>query len=291
MSESRVGVAGLGRMGRALAARLLERGVPIAVWNRTPAPERELVNQGALVVDTPSALSISSTLVLTSLADDAALEAVYRGADGLLSGPPGGRLFVDTSTVLPATARHLAEHAKRAGAAFVDAPVLGTVAPARAGQLIVLVGGSDSNVLRARAVLNNIARVVHHVGDVGAGAAMKVALNIPMMAYWAALADSFAVARACKLDPKQLAAIISDSPAALAQLRLKMPILLGDSHEVGFDIDSVLKTCAMMTRLGQIENTPLPSVESSQTIFSAAARGGWGNRDVASVPRFQRTHQ
>jgi 3-hydroxyisobutyrate dehydrogenase len=287
MSVSRVGIAGLGRMGRALATRLLECRVALAVWNRTPGPERELVAKGALAVESPTALVQTCQIVVTSLANDQALEAVYSSQGGLLSGSAAGRLFIDTSTVLPATARRVAEHAKRVRAAFVDAPVLGTVAPARAGQLIVMVGGSEADVLKARAVLNNIARVVHHVGDVGSGAAMKVAVNIPVMAWWAALADSFKVAQACRLNPDQFAAIIGDSPAALAQLRLKMPILLGQSAEVGFDINGVLKLCDMMNQLAQTTGICLPSLEATREMFAAAAQGGWGERDVAALPRFR----
>jgi 3-hydroxyisobutyrate dehydrogenase len=286
MSAIQVGLAGLGRMGCALAARLLECGVPVVVWNRTSGPECELVSRGATAAHSASALAEACHVVLTSLSDDAALDSVYLGSNGLLSHPANGQLFIDTSTVLPSTVRRIAKHVEQAGASFVDAPVLGTVAPARAGQLIIMVGGAESDVQRAREVLQNVARIVHHVGGIGAGAAMKAALNIPMMAYWAAMADSFKIARAYKLDPNQLAAIIADSPAALAQLRLKLPILLGHSEEVGFDIRGVLKLCEMMNRLNQTEQWSLPTIDAVHAICSEAATAGWGDRDIAALPRF-----
>jgi 3-hydroxyisobutyrate dehydrogenase len=282
-----VGVAGLGRMGTAMASRLLERGVPVVVWNRNPASIEPLVSRGAARAGSPAELTSASQVVLTSLLDDAALDAVFSGPEGLLKGHLQGKLFIDTSTVSPSTVVRIAEMSAAGGAAFVDAPVLGTVTPAREGRLIVMAGGTAENVARARATLNHIAAVIHHVGEVGSGVAMKMAVNVPMTAYWAAMADSFALARACKLDAKQLVESIAKSPAALAQLQLKMPVLLGESTQVGYDIRGVLKDCEVIRRLAASKHLALPMLEGAFAAFTTAEAGGWGDRDVAAVPRFQ----
>jgi 3-hydroxyisobutyrate dehydrogenase-like beta-hydroxyacid dehydrogenase len=245
----------------------------------------DLVVQGATAFGSPAALASACDVVVTSLFNDLALDAVYMGTDGLFSGQQRGCLFIDTSTVQPATVVRLASEAFRAGASFVDAPVLGTVRPAREGQLLVLAGGTEADVLRAKTVLQHISRVVYHVGGVGSGAAMKLAVNIPMATYWAALADSFAVAHAWGLDAEQLAAIISDSPAALVQLKLKLPVLLGHSSSVGFHIDGVIKDCETTASLASAKNIELPTLKAACSVFRKASAAGWGAKDVAATPR------
>jgi 3-hydroxyisobutyrate dehydrogenase len=286
-NNSAVGIAGIGRMGNAMGMRLLERGVPLVVWNRNPAAADSLVAQGAARANSLAELTEACSQILTSLTDDAALDAVYCGSRGLLEGAVQAKLFIDTSTVLPTTVMRIGRAAEQVGAAFVDAPVLGTVEPARAGRLIVMAGGSPEHIAIAHATLSHIARVVHHVGDVGSGAAMKLAMNLPMATYWAALADSFALARACHLDVAQLVGIIADSPAALAQLQLKLPVLLGQSAQVGYDIQGALKDCGVIKRAAAANSLVLPTLDGAFTAFVAAVTGGWGNRDVAAVPRFQ----
>jgi 3-hydroxyisobutyrate dehydrogenase len=285
-SELRVGVAGLGRMGSAIAARLLERGVPLNVWNRTPARAAALVALGAHRASSAAALAASSNLVITSLTDDVGLEQVYLGKNGLLEAVHEGCLFVDTSTVLPQTAIALASNVATRGCRFVDAPVLGTVTPARQGTLIAMVGGAAPDVALARTILDHIAKTVHHVGPVGAGMAMKLAVNIPLVTYWAAMADSFALIRAHSLDEQQLISIISDSPAALAQLKLKLPVLRGESTEVGFDIDGVVQLCGAMQKLAAAREVRLATIDAARALYAAAAEAGWGGRDVAAVARY-----
>jgi 3-hydroxyisobutyrate dehydrogenase len=281
-----VGVAGLGRMGRAIAERLLECGVRVTVWNRSADSVAPLVAQGASSAPSAAALATACDIVLTSLLNDAAIDTVYNGPSGLLTAPVAGKLFVDTSTISPETAVRIGNAASQAGASFVDSPVLGTVVPARTGRLIAMAGGTAEAVAKARAVLSHIAQTVHHTGPAGSGAAMKLAVNIPMTAYWAAMTDSFAVAHACQLDVQQLVGIISNSPAALAQLPLKLPILLGKSDQVGFNIDGVLKDCAVIEGLAAARNISLPTLAGARATFAAVAAGGWGTRDVAAAPRF-----
>jgi 3-hydroxyisobutyrate dehydrogenase len=282
-----LGIAGTGRMGNAMGMRLLECGVRLVVWNRHAAATGSLVAQGAVRTATLPELTQSCGQILTSLSDDAALEDVYCGSQGLLRGPVHGKLFIDTSTVSPTTAIRIGHAAVEAGASFIDAPVLGTVAPARAGRLIVMAGGRSEHIAAARATLDHIASAVNHVGDVGSGAAMKLAINLPMAAYWAAMADSFALAQASKLDVAQLVRIIAASPAALVQLQSKLPVLLGHSAQVGYDIQGVLKDCNVIKRVAATNGLTLPVLDGMRTAFAAAVTGGWGERDVAAVPRFQ----
>src|SRR3990170_1009565 len=146
----KIGIAGTGRMGAAIATRLLGLGHEVSVWNRSAAKTRPLAGAGARVADTPQRLARESEAVVTILTDDAAIEGVYGGKEGLLAADVAGKLFVEMSTVRPDTERALAAKVRARGAALVECPVGGTVGPAKDGRLFGFVGGEVADVARAR---------------------------------------------------------------------------------------------------------------------------------------------
>jgi len=228
-------------------------------------------------------LAERADLVITSLTNDRALEDVYLGADGLLAGNAAGKIFAETSTVKPATQQRIAAKAIATGAGYLDAPVLGTVNPARDGKLIMMVGGDAATLERARPVLAKLARAIHHVGANGAGAAMKLAVNIPLGLYWASLGDSLALAEACGLSRNQLFDILHDSPAALNQFAIKLPVLRGETTEVGFDIAGAVKDLTTINETAADAGLTLPSASHSKRMFEEATRAGAAAQDVASI--------
>lgn len=144
----RIGFVGLGRMGQVMVPRLLAAGFPVTVWNRTRAKAQPLVDQGAALAESLPALARDNDLVFTMLTDDAAVEAVYDPASGLLASTITDTLFVEMSTIRPDTIRRLAQALAERGAALIDAPMSGTVAPAREGKLLALVGGAAEDLER-----------------------------------------------------------------------------------------------------------------------------------------------
>src|SRR5919108_238545 len=167
----RVGIAGLGKMGSVFADRIKAAGHELAVWNRTPAKAKAVT--GATVAASPADLASRSQIVLTIVSDDAAVTELYEGAGGLLSGEVAGRLFVEMSTVRPATHVRLAKAAEAAGGRFIECPVGGSVKVASEGRLLGFAGGEASDVDRARPVLEALCRRIDHAGPVGAGAALN----------------------------------------------------------------------------------------------------------------------
>ena len=158
----RVGVAGLGRMGTAIAERLKEVGHDLVVWNRSPERTKPLADAGAEVAKSPAELATRAEAIVTILTDAAAIDTVYRGRSGNLAGGIAGTIVIDMSTVQPETEVRLAEEARAKGAAFVECPVGGTVGPARAGKLIGLAGGEEADVARARPILEQLCRRLEH---------------------------------------------------------------------------------------------------------------------------------
>jgi 3-hydroxyisobutyrate dehydrogenase len=189
----KVGIAGIGKMGAAIATRLIEVGHELTVWNRTP--EKAKAVDGAKITRTPAELAQTSEVVISILTDAAALDAVYNGPSGLLQANVAGKLFIDMSTVLPASEIALAGSVRGKGAGFVECPVGGSTGPARQGKLIGLMGAEATDAARARPLLEQLCRRLEHAGTVGSGSVLKFTINLPLMVYWQALGEALAMAR------------------------------------------------------------------------------------------------
>ncbi|MDQ2954284.1 MAG: NAD(P)-dependent oxidoreductase, partial [Pseudomonadota bacterium] len=163
-----IGIAGIGKMGAAIAARLIELGHQVTVWNRTSAKTKPLADSGAQVASEPADLATRAEAIITILTDAAAIDIVYGGPTGLLAAGVNGKLVIEMSTVQPQTQIALAEKVRAKGAAFVECPVGGTTGPARQGKLIGLAGGSEADFARAKPILDQLCRRLEHCGDVGA---------------------------------------------------------------------------------------------------------------------------
>src|SRR5215475_3530705 len=194
----KIGICGTGRMGSAIAQRLLSVGHDVGVWNRNPAKTKPLADAGAKVFSTPRALVDGCDVVVVMLLNDAASEAVYRSPDGILSGGLGAKLVIDMSTVRPDTMQSIGASVIGQGAAFVESPVGGSTGPAKEGKLFALVGGEKADVARAMPVLEQMCRRIEHIGPLGAGATMKLAINLPLLVYWQALGESLTICKQLK---------------------------------------------------------------------------------------------
>ena len=283
----RVGIAGLGKMGAAMAARLAETGMEVAVWNRTRARAEA---SRLPVADSPRALAGRSEVVMTALFDGAALEAVFHGAEGLLAGA-AGKLFVEMSTVRPDTQVALAGEVRAAGGAYVECPVGGTTGPARAGKLLGLVGAEAADLERARPVLDALCRRVEHVGPVGAGAAMKLAVNLPLLVFYQALGESVALVRHLGLDPGWLVELMADTSGGPNVLKNRGPAIARtlageDPGGVTFDIDSIRKDLRTMVAEAEGRGFGLPVASRALAVFDEAGADGWGGRDGTWLPAY-----
>jgi 3-hydroxyisobutyrate dehydrogenase len=290
----KTGIAGTGRMGAAMASRLLSVGRELIVWNRTPEKTKDLVAAGAQIAASPDALVARADLIITMLTDDRAIESLYHGAGGLLSGRVAGKLFVEMSTVRPEVEIALAARVKEKGASLIDCPVGGTVGPAREGKLFGFVGGSDADVARARPVLDQVCRRVEHVGPVGAGARMKLAINLPLMVYWQAFGEALALCAPLGLDPDRLIGIFSETSGGPNVLKSRGPAIAAalrgqDTGPVTFDVDLIRKDLRVMIAEAEALGTELPVSQRALECFDDAAREGLGSKDGAWLPaRFAR---
>ncbi len=206
------------------------------------------------------------------------------GASGLLSGDVKGKLFVDMSTVQPEAEIALAERVRGKGAAFVECPVGGTTGPARQGKLFGFAGGSEADVARARPLLDQMCRRVEHVGEVGAGAGIKLAINLPLMIYWQALGEALAISRHLNVDPARMMDIIADTSGASTAVKNRGPNIAawlsgGDFGAVTFNLDDARKDIRTMIAQGKARGVELPLIERTLACFDEASAAGYGQGD------------
>lgn len=290
----KIGIAGTGRMGAAMTLRLMDVGHELTVWNRTPGKTNALAAAGAAIAESPAALASGAEVIITMLTDEKAIEAMYRGPRGLLAGAARGKLFIEMSTVRPGVEIALADGVRQKGGALVDCPVGGTVGPARDGRLFGFVGGADADVARARPVLEQLCRRLEHVGPVGAGARMKLAINLPLMVYWQAFGEALALCAPLKLDPDRLISIFTETSGGPNVLKARGPAVAAglrgqDSGPVTFDVDLICKDLRAMIAEGRALGIDLPVSQRSLECFEEAAEEGMGPRDGALLPaRFVR---
>ena len=287
----RIGMAGLGRMGTAMALRLIDSGHEVTVWNRTQAKTEALVAAGATRAATPFALAKAVEAVIVCVFDAAALDAVFRGENALLAAPLDGKLVIEMSTVRPAIEQSLAEAVRLRGGAFIECPVGGTTGPARTGKLLGLVGGDEADFARARPLLSQLCRRVEHVGPVGAGAAMKLAINLPLAVFWQALGEATSLVRHLGRDPAWLMDIFADSAGGTNALKSRAPAVAaalagGDGGEPSFDLDGIRKDLRTMLEEGRSRGFDLPVAARTLAIYDQAAAAGMGGRDAAWIPGY-----
>jgi len=282
----RIGVAGIGKMGAAIAARLIEAGHEVAVWNRTPEKAKAIA--GAAAVATPAELVRRCEAIISILTDAAALDAVYKGQSGLISGGAAGKLFIEMSTVLPATEIALAAIVRAEGGIFVECPVGGSTGPARQGKLIGLMGAEDADAPRAQKILEQLCRRLEHAGPVGCGAVLKFTINLPLMVYWQALGEALALARSLPLDPARLMDLLSETSGGPNVLKVRGPGVAsmlkgGDAGPVTFNVDGGIKDMQSMLAEAKSRGIELPLVERTIACYEETKRQRSGGAEISTV--------
>lgn len=277
----KIGIAGIGKMGAAIAARLAGVGHEMIVWNRSADKAR---STGLRVAESPQQLAKEAEVVISILADAAAVDAVF--ADMLKEAK--GRLFIEMSTVRPEVSQALSTKVTQAGGAYVECPVGGTIGPAKEGKLFGFVGGEASDVARARPILEQMCRRFEHVGPVGAGASMKLAINLPLIVYWQALGEAISLVKHLGLEPQRLMDILADTSGAPNMMKNRAPTvaaaLAGKDSAVTVNIDTLKKDLAEMVAEAHARGFSAPVTERALECYERASRAGLGAKDCTAIP-------
>jgi 3-hydroxyisobutyrate dehydrogenase len=280
----KIGIAGIGRMGAAIAARLSSVGHEMMVWNRSADKARAT---GLKVAGTPRELAEACEVVISIVTDARAVESVYAE---MLKGEVKGKLFVEMSTVRPASAKKISDMVKGKGAGFVECPVGGTIGPAKEGKLFGFAGADPADFERARPLLDQMCRRVEHLGPAGAGSSMKLAINLPLLVYWQALGESLSLVKHLGLDPARAMDILGDTSGAPRMLQNRAAAiaaaLSGKEGPTSVDIDTLKKDLTEMVEESKLLGWSAPATEGALRAFQAASAAGLGAKDCVQMPAY-----
>ncbi len=282
-ARATVGFVGLGSMGAAMASRLLEGGYGMRVWNRSSDKAVDLVGAGATLVATPRDAATDADFVFVSVADDSALEAVLAVPDGVFAGMGRG-VLINTSTVAPEVAREVAATAAASGARALDVGVLGNAAHAATGQLRLFAGGDADTLERCRPLLELLGKEVVHIGAVGAGMQLKLALNLVMGLEMQAMSEAVAFGVACGLPRQAVLGAIAGSGFSSPVMSFKSRRMIAGSYQgpdfrlrlMAKDLGLVVEGCAQM-------GLDLPMTASAFDAHARAVDDGLGDLDCAAI--------
>lgn len=278
-----VGFIGLGSMGSRLAGRLLAAGFEVHGYNRSRAKADRLIGYGLIWHDSPRELAAASGITISIVSDDAALDAVASGDDGLIAGLSAGNVYVDMSTVSPEVSVDLAARVRGRGTEMLDAPVSGSIPQAEAGTLTIMVGGDGVAFTQAQPVLAQLGTTVVHVGGNGKGLILKLAINISLAAQVLAFSEGLVLAERADIDAELAAQVMSESPIGSTMLKARLPLILDLPEQAWFDVALLHKDVRLALEAGRPLGAQLPSARTADGIFDTAERLGYGHRDIAAV--------
>jgi 2-hydroxy-3-oxopropionate reductase len=278
-----VGYIGLGLMGKSMARNILRAGYPLVVHNRSQAAVDELVAEGARQAHSPAEVAGQVDVVFTNLPDSPDVEAVALGPSGILEGAHASLVFVDNSTIRPATARKIATQMGEKGVSCLDAPVSGGDVGARNATLTIMIGGPIQALERARPVLEAIGKTITHVGDSGAGQIAKAANQIMVAAQMVAMGELLVFARKSGADPSKVVDAIRHGAAQCWTLDVKPPRLFAGNRQPGFKAYMQAKDLGIVLDTARQYGVPLPATSINAQLFNAMLEMGMRDLDNSAV--------
>jgi len=286
MNKLKIGWAGLGNMGTPMALNILKAGYELTVFNRNKDKEQELIAAGARSAKSLQELASHCDVVFTMLSDDKAVKSVYNETDGLLSGSKTGTLMIDMSTVAPDTSRYLSALCKTKQVSFLDAPVSGSVQPAKEGKLIILVGGEAQDFEKAKPILDVLGKLALYLGTAGAGSSAKLAINYLLGINIQALAETVLFAEQNGISKENMLTIINEGACGNGIIKLKTPAVLNDNFSPAFALKYIVKDLKLAKGAGL--NSPLS--DPLLNTFEAAAADGLGEEDLMAVIKYLKSN-
>jgi 3-hydroxyisobutyrate dehydrogenase-like beta-hydroxyacid dehydrogenase len=280
---STLGFIGLGAMGGRIAGRLLDAGHRVYGTNRTAAKGQPLIERGLIWGDSPRAVATAADVVFSMVADDAALEAIVTGPDGILAGLAPGKVYVDMSTVSPQTSRRIADRVSGLGAHMLDAPVSGSIPQVQSGTLAIMVGGDQAAFAAVQPLLRELGQTVTHIGPSGQGLLLKLAINISLAVQTLAFSEGLLLAERGGVDPELAADVMSTSSIGSPMLKARIPLLLHLPEHAWFDMEMMQKDIRLARDAADELAVPLPSAAVADEILSEARERGYAHRDLAGL--------
>jgi 2-hydroxy-3-oxopropionate reductase len=279
----KVGYIGLGLMGKSMARNILKAGFPLVVHNRSHAAVDELVAEGATAASTPAEVARQVDVVFTNLPDSPDVELVALGKDGVIEGAHAGLIFVDNSTVKPASARLIAGRLAEREVLSLDAPVSGGDIGARDGTLTIMLGGPVEALDKVMPILQVIGRTLTHVGESGAGQITKACNQIMVAAQMVAMGELLVFAQKAGADPRKVIQAIKGGAAQCWTLDVKPPRLFAGNRNPGFKAYMQAKDLNIVMETARAYGVPLPATAENAQLFNAMLQMNMAELDNSAV--------
>lgn len=278
----KIAYLGLGIMGQGMVSNLLAAGYPVTVWNRTPDRCAPFVARGAKQAKTPAQAVSEADVVMYCFSDDAAVEAVVFGDDGILAGSREGQIAVDMTTLHPDTTRREAATYAEKGVKFLDAPVFGSKNEAANGGLWIVVGGERELFEQVKPILEVLSETTHYMGGTAMGASMKLVGNLVVASQLEALGEAMILATKAGLDPEDVLGVLHVTD-------FKSPIfdgvgsaLVKRDFSTNFALKLMLKDANLIARFAQDLNVPTPASAATREVIKTAINKGWGEENASA---------
>jgi 2-hydroxy-3-oxopropionate reductase len=279
----KVGYIGLGLMGKSMAGNIMKAGFPLVVHNRSREVVEELQAEGAKTAKSPAEVAEQVDVVFTNLPDSPDVELVTLGIGGIIEGAHQGLIFVDNSTIKPATARHIAERMGKKGVLCLDAPVSGGDIGAQQGTLAIMVGGPIQALEQVRPILESMGKTITHVGDTGAGQIAKAANQIMVAAQMVAMGELLIFARKSGADPQKVVEAIQGGAAQCWTLDVKPERLFAGNRSPGFKAYMQAKDLGIVLDTARAYGIPLVSAAVHNQLYNSMLEMGLAEQDNSAV--------
>jgi 3-hydroxyisobutyrate dehydrogenase-like beta-hydroxyacid dehydrogenase len=274
-------------MGGAMVGTLRRAGFDVVAWNRDSGKCHAVAHtSGAEVAEGAAEAASAADVAITSLADDAAVEAVYADA---VEGFHAGQVVLEMSTIAPETVRKVARSVQGRGATMLDAPVSGSVPVVERGELLIMVGGDPDALERARPVLEALSSTIIHVGELGTGATMKLAVNALVHGLAVALSESLVLAERAGVERTTAYEVFASGAAAAPFVLYKRAAFeRPDETPVAFSLDLVAKDLDLILALAERVGAPMPQADTNREEVGAALAAGMGESDMSALAGYLR---
>lgn len=279
----RIGFIGLGMMGKPMALRLVEKGFPLHVFNRTREKANEVIKKGAIWCASPSAVAEESEVVISMVSDPRALEEISTGSDGVLEGIRANGVHIDMSTVSPMTTKKLERAYRKKGATFLHAPVLGSVPQATEGSLLIFVGGDPATAHRCESIFTVLGRRIWYLEEITNATHLKLICNLFIVSMMTALSEGLVLGQKAGLPSRTILEVLKESSLAAPMYQTKGDAIRRRDFVPRFMVAHMHKDVKLVLEAAHAASVPLPVVEAVKELYANAVNLGLEKEDYSAV--------
>lgn len=283
--KPKIGFAGLGIMGVAMAANVARAGYPLAVYNRTAGRETALAEFGATMAATPKALAETSDVIIFMVTGPEAIDDLLWGPEGAAQALGKDKVFINMSSVSPKYTRDLDRKLAPCGVTFIDAPVSGSKKPAEDATLLILAGGPKEQVEAMTPLLQTMGKKVIFCGEAGRGSMMKMANNLLLAAMLEGLAETLNFGKMGGLSLEDMLEVILTGPLSAPIFQMKAGMLKESNYPVNFPLKHMTKDLKFLLDTACEVGAPVPAGQILLHLYRVGVGQGWGDLDVAAIAK------